>query len=82
MWLSVAASVLVMGASWFIVYLVYSKVRHPDLVHTARRRFPDFMQVCIWFQKTFKLSYNIQSTGTSIFVHFNCNIVITVKVVM
>jgi len=45
MWLSVAASVLVIGASWFVVYLVYSKMRHPDLVPTARRRLPDFIQV-------------------------------------
>jgi hypothetical protein len=56
MWLPVAGSVLLIGASWFVVYLVYLKMRHPDLILTARRSLPDFIQVWILLQNIFQIS--------------------------
>jgi hypothetical protein len=55
MWLPVAGSVLLIGASWFVVYLVYSKMRHPELIPTARRSLPDFIQVLILLQNIFQI---------------------------
>ena len=50
MWLPVAGSVLLIGVSLFLVYFFYSKMGHPDLITTARRRLPDFIQVRILTQ--------------------------------
>jgi hypothetical protein len=50
MWLSVGGSILIVGASFFLVYFCYSKMRHPDLITTSRRRLPDFIQVYVLFR--------------------------------
>ena len=44
MWLPVLASVLALGAALCVVYFVYLKIHHPDVIFSARKKFPDFLQ--------------------------------------
>ena len=44
MWSSVFASILSIGASWSVVYFVYLKICHPDVVFSARKNIPDIMK--------------------------------------
>jgi len=44
MWLSVLASVLSIGASWSIVYYVYMKIHHPDVIFSAQKNIADIMK--------------------------------------
>jgi hypothetical protein len=44
MWCSVIASILSIGASYFVIYKIYIKVQHPDVVFESRKNVPDFIQ--------------------------------------
>ena len=42
MWLSIVASILAIGAAFAVVYSIYLKMDHPDVIFTAAKRIPDF----------------------------------------
>jgi hypothetical protein len=44
MWLSIVGSILSIGSSLFVVYFVYAKIRHPDLLFASRKTFLDFIK--------------------------------------
>ncbi len=43
MWLSVVASVFAIGGAFAVVYYIYLKMDHPDVVYTEAKRIPDFI---------------------------------------
>jgi len=44
MWLSIIASILSIGAAMALVYLIYLKIHHPDVVFSSRKNILDFIQ--------------------------------------
>jgi len=43
MWLSVVASILAIGGAFVVVYYIYLKMDHPDVIYTEAKRIPDFI---------------------------------------
>ena len=41
MWLAIFGSILLIGASLFVVNFVYTKMKHPDLIFATRKTFLD-----------------------------------------
>ena len=41
MWLSIFGSIILIGASLFVVNFVYTKMKHPDLIFASRKTFLD-----------------------------------------
>ncbi len=77
MWLSVLASILSIGVSWSIVYFVYLKIRHPDVIFSARKNILDIIKVSIpstfytliFYTKVFCSAFLLLQFGFETFWH-------------
>jgi hypothetical protein len=44
MWLPIIASVAAVGLSLSVIYFTYTKIQHPDVVFSSRKKVLDFLQ--------------------------------------